>query len=169
MDGWAWAAAARVQRHWPVLLALGFTLLLAAPFAAPALQTAGWERPARALYAAGRWVCHQRPERSLYLWGFPAAVCARDTGLLLGLAGGAWLWAFAGHRRLRQALPLWGLGLAALPAAVDGGLQMLGLWESTNPLRLATGALLGGALVWSLFPVLARGFASPAAPKGPRA
>lgn len=168
MDVLAWTAAAWVQGHWPAFLALGFTLLLAALFAAPALQAAGWELPARALYGAGRWVCHQRPERSLHLWGFPAAVCARDTGILLGLAGGAWLWAFGGRRRLHRTLPLWGLGLAALPAALDGGFQMLGLWESTNPLRLATGTLLGVALVWSVFPVLARGFAPAAsAPRGP--
>ncbi|MGQ9585530.1 MAG: DUF2085 domain-containing protein [Anaerolineae bacterium] len=150
--------------HWAAVLAAAFSLLLAGVFLAPLSQSVGWDRPARLLYAAGSLACHQRPERSLFLFGFPGAVCARDTGILAGLAGAAWVWTLVYRRRGAGFCPWWYLGLAALPAAVDGGMQLLGLWESTNLLRLGTGMLLGGGVTFYIFPHLERGFERGASP-----
>lgn len=155
----AQALAQALERHGPVTLAFAFTLLLVGVFLAPLFRAWGWEGPARFIYTMGSLVCHQRPDRSLLVAGFPAAVCARDTGILLGLTAAAWAWAVAFRLGRVRAFPLWGLALAAVPVAVDGALQMLGLWESTNLLRLGTGMLVGGGFILYVFPHLARGFA----------
>ena len=42
-----------------------------------------------------------------------------------------------------------------LPTAIDGGTQLLGLRESTNPLRLISGILFGLAVVWFTYPQIA--------------
>jgi hypothetical protein len=41
-----------------------------------------------AVYVSGSLLCHQRPERSFYLWGAQFPVCARCTGIYLGAALG---------------------------------------------------------------------------------
>src|SRR5262245_11474962 len=41
---------------------------------------------AAAVYAVGSVVCHQRPERSFFLWGRQLPVCARCTGIYVGAA-----------------------------------------------------------------------------------
>jgi len=39
-----------------------------------------------AVYAIGSVICHQRPERSFYLWSHQMPVCARCTGIYIGAA-----------------------------------------------------------------------------------
>jgi len=39
-----------------------------------------------AVYRIGSLICHQRPERSFYLFGVPLPVCARCTGIYAGAA-----------------------------------------------------------------------------------
>ena len=120
----------------------------------------------RLAYTAGDVVCHQKQERSYILHGNQMPVCARDVGILLGLAGGFALAVAATpaatfRDTFRSMLPfarsraavftlLTGL-LAPLP--VDGFLQLLTGYESVNVLRTATGFLfgLGLALLASLF------------------
>jgi len=41
---------------------------------------------ALAVYAIGSVICHQRPERSFYLWSHQMPVCARCTGIYVGAA-----------------------------------------------------------------------------------
>ena len=91
--------------------------------------------------------CHRLPERS-FKWrnGLPFPVCARCTGELIGmLAAAATGW-------LGQP-PLWALFVMLLPLIVDGTIQRLTKYESTNPRRFLTGLLFGYAfailLVWS--------------------
>jgi len=38
------------------------------------------------VYVIGSLVCHQRPERSFYIWGHQMPVCARCTGIYAGAA-----------------------------------------------------------------------------------
>lgn len=85
--------------------------------------------------------CHGNPDRCLTIGRYRTPICARCVGFvagnLLGLAvllafgPASWMWALAG------------LALLA-PVAVDGSLQIVGRYLSTNPRRLATG-LMGGA------------------------
>lgn len=91
-------------------------------------------------------LCHRRKDRSLPFLGLERWLCARCIGILLGGLAAAVLVA-AG-----RPLPvLWAAALAA-PLVVDWGTQLLGLRESTNALRLATGVLFGVSLAgaWSL-------------------
>jgi uncharacterized membrane protein len=91
--------------------------------------------------------CHQRPERSLFLWGYPLAVCARCTFIFIGILVGMVLY------------PLWfGKGvhyrtviIFSVPVLVDGVTQLL-FRESTNTTRAVTGFLLGVILPFYLMP-----------------
>lgn len=74
-------------------------------------------------------------------------VCAR----CIGIYGGAFLSAVmslvrprAGAGGSHAILPI----LAILPVAIDGATQALGMRESTNLLRVATGAFAGVLLTW---------------------
>jgi uncharacterized membrane protein len=94
----------------------------------------------------GRLVCHQRPERTLWIGGHCLPVCARDTGAFLGLLLGYSLLLFL-RRKEAKGPPNLILTLAMLvPMLVDSFGQMFGFWTSTNDVRLVTGLLFGMAL-----------------------
>ena len=90
--------------------------------------------------------CHGLPDRCLEVGGRRMPVCARCAGIVLGnLTALPWL--------ALQGFPGAGTMLAGtallLPALMDGGLQALTGYRSTNRRRLATGfaAGVGQALV----------------------
>lgn len=94
----------------------------------------------------GHLVCHQKPERTLWIGGHYLPVCARDTGAFIGLLLG---YALSPVLRKKEAKgpPNLYLSLAmTLPLWVDSFGQALGFWTSTNDLRLMTGLLFGTAL-----------------------
>ncbi len=104
-------------------------------------QFAGLSPLPHAIYWIGDGECHQIASRSYFLNGNQLPFCSRDLGIFLGLASGFGLVAF---RKIK--IKPW-LALAGLaPIAIDGGLQLVTSYESTNPLRLATGILAGVAL-----------------------
>ncbi len=90
-----------------------------------------WRLPFRAL-------CHGIVARCLTLRGAPMPICARCSAIYAGLAIGSLLfaatWKWIDPRIMRVLLVL-----AAVPIGVDGITQAIGLRESTNFLRLATG------------------------------
>ena len=114
-------------------------LIVLAPLALARVQAAG----ALGLYGGFAVVCHQIPERSFELAGFPLAVCARCAGLYAGFAAGVLLYPLA--RPLgRAAAPARGWILAAaLPTAVDFALGVTGVWANTHLTRFSTACLLG--------------------------
>lgn len=151
-------AAARPSRAreagaYAVLLALT-ALFVGSIFAAPWLLTHGHEFLARVVYVAFQPACHQRPERSFWLFGAPLAVCSRCTAIYAGTLAGFVLAPLAG-RALRPAAPrlLW-LVLAAAPAALDFGLGLLGVVENTFASRTVTGLLLGSAVAFYIVTAL---------------
>jgi uncharacterized membrane protein len=88
-----------------------------------------------------RLFCHGIPSHCLSLWGVPMPICARCTAIYVGLFSGLMLFLaipWVQERWLRVAV--W---IALLPMAVDGTTQLLRLRDSTNPLRVATGATAG--------------------------
>ncbi len=101
----------------------------------------GFPQPWGLVYSVGDRLCHQRADRSFFLGGNELPFCARCTGVWLGLFLGLVVMAFV-------AVPLdsrlaWVFVVGLLPLMVDGGGQLLGLWESTNVVRLVTGVLAG--------------------------
>lgn len=87
-------------------------------------------------------MCHQLPERSLELFGQYMPICSRDTGLVAGVFF-ACLLSFRSSR-LPHILKSSALAiLSVIPIGIDGMMQLLGFWESTDPIRLATGLISG--------------------------
>ncbi len=99
----------------------------------------------KAIYSIGDVECHQLASRSYYLNGNQMPFCSRDVGLFIGLALG---FAIATLYRVKINPLLLLLGL--VPIGVDGGLQLVTSYESTNPIRLATGIVAGVALSFIL-------------------
>jgi uncharacterized membrane protein len=96
-----------------------------------------------------RTLCHGKPERCLYLFDVPMPICARCTGIYVGVLGGLML--FPLMPWLREKWMRVAAFAALAPLAVDGLTQLAGLRESTNPLRIATGVITGLAFgLWIL-------------------
>jgi uncharacterized membrane protein len=125
-----------------------FTLIFAAPLAAGSDHNA----VAFALYHAFGVLCHQLPERSLFIDGHKLGVCSRCTGLYGGFALTLLLYPLIRSLRNPDFPARKWLFLAALPLAVDFGLTFLGLWENTRTSRLLTGILFGSVSVFYVMP-----------------
>ena len=93
---------------------------------------------AAAIYWLGDSNCHQMSSRSYYLNGNEMPFCARDLGLFVGLVLGMVLVLV-----LKFRVPLLVVVLGFVPMALDGGIQLLTDYESTNLVRLLTGTLAG--------------------------
>jgi uncharacterized membrane protein len=96
-----------------------------------------------------RMLCHGRVERCFQLFGAPMPICARCTGIYLGLLAG--LLAFPLIPLLRERVMRMVALVAIVPLGLDGLTQLFGLRESVNPLRVATGIVAGMAFgLWIL-------------------
>jgi uncharacterized membrane protein len=94
-------------------------------------------------------------ERCLQLVGVPMPVCARCTGIYLGLLAG--LFAYRLIPLLRERVMRRIAFLAVVPLGLDGVTQLLGFRESVNPLRITTGVIAGLAFgLWILSAVQRR-------------
>jgi len=106
------------------------------------------------VYAIGSVICHQRPERSFYLWSHQMPVCARCTGIYAGAAVAVLLSPLV--RRLQRKLGRspWGdpwagpyaatgLALTALPAISTLIYEWTTGVTPSNAIRAATGLCLG--------------------------
>jgi uncharacterized membrane protein len=94
-------------------------------------------------------MCHGIPARCLTLWNVPMPICARCTAIYAGLFAGLVL--FVVVRKGSERVYRWLTFAAAIPVFIDGVTQAIGLRESTNGLRLATGAIVGFAFgMWVL-------------------
>lgn len=91
--------------------------------------------------------------------GYKVAFCQRDVAIyaaaaLAGMAFGLVrkrLRPLSGKPFVRMAI------LFALPLAVDGGGQLVGLWESTWITRTITGVIAGAGVVWLIYPHIEAG------------
>ena len=106
-------------------------------------------------YQAFSHLCHQLPERSFFLAGYPLAVCARCTGAYFGFAAAVISYPFIRSLRNTQIPETKWLFIAAVPLAIDFALGLTGIWENTHWSRFVTGALLGGVAVFFVMPALA--------------
>ncbi|MGO9517300.1 MAG: DUF2085 domain-containing protein [Candidatus Korobacteraceae bacterium] len=121
-----------VSRNWWALvpLALAFAAL-----AAPYLLTHG-SLIGLALQQGFALVCHQRPERSLWLFGGSVAVCSRCLGIYLGAAFGL---IFRTTRIVALRLVIAAAALNLLDAATE----LAGLHGNWLGVRLGLGFALG--------------------------
>lgn len=107
----------------------------------------------------GSLVCHQIQKRMLIIDGIPLPVCARDTGIYLGVIAGIVFLALT--HRLRAGRPpalkyTLALTFAMIPMMIDGVLSYIGIRGSDNLTRLITGGFFG--LPLCIFLMFARNY-----------
>jgi len=161
-----------VRRLLTWCLAVGAVAWVIALVAAPYLAaTARPRRPgllaAGLVYVAGSVVCHQRPARTLFLFGNQLPVCARCFGLYAGAAGGAVaaliFTASRPWRRRRDRPPdpyrEWRILLvaSAIPTGTTAVLEFLLGADPGNGARLWAAVPLGAAAAWIVVTALERG------------
>jgi uncharacterized membrane protein len=129
-----------------VLAVIGLIVL------APWARAHGHAGLSAAVYSGFSATCHQMPERSFHLEGFPLAVCARCFGLYAGAAAGVLLYPLARGLARRDAPGRAWLLLAAAPTTVDFALGFFGVWENTHLSRFLTAILLGATVAFYVVP-----------------
>ena len=144
--------------HWALGVFVVVGTLSSLPILAPVLKASGHDLPARVIYLAYRLVCHQRPERSFHVLGEQMAVCERDIAIFLSGTVALGLFALTRSRWMPVAPRLLWPILLAVPMALDGGTQLVGLRESTWELRVITGTLFSLGAAWFAVPHLEAGF-----------
>jgi uncharacterized membrane protein len=145
-----WAGRHAVYAALVALAALWLGLIVAAP----ALMRSRREVAAVILYRSFSALCHQMPERSFHLFGFPLAVCARCFGIYAGALAG--LCAYPLVRSLGETTlpPRRWLLFAALPMLFDVVGAVSGVSVSTHASRVTTGAIAGFAAAFYVLPGL---------------
>jgi uncharacterized membrane protein len=93
---------------------------------------------AKFYYTMGDGNCHQKASRSFFLNDNQMPFCSRCTAIFLGLIVGVGLAVF-----LEMELNLLWIILGLVPIGVDGLLQLVTRYESSNPVRFGTGLLAG--------------------------
>jgi len=100
--------------------------------------------------------------------GYKFPVCARDVGIYGAMLLGAIAYPFMFGIPNRKVYPVIYLVIALIPIGIDGSLQLvseLGLlpfiYESTNLIRLLTGAIAGFVAALYSIPILVNMFSSP--------
>lgn len=136
-----------------ILLVIGTALLLFVliAFIAPIAAHFGWDWLANPIYFVYKFLCHQRPWRSIHLWDHQVAFCTRDTFIYSAMG----ISAFIVHYFKLQPVKWYIAGLLILPIALDGGIQTIAevvsyrsenpvfFYASTNFMRAVTGSLFG--------------------------
>lgn len=92
----------------------------------------------RGIYDSGDSMCHQKESRTLMVNGNQMPYCARCTALFWGIALGVALVAV-----VRIELKWWWIVGGLVPMGLDGGLQLITSYESTNIMRIITGGMAG--------------------------
>ncbi len=99
------------------------------------------EHPWQDIYRFGDVICHTKSSRSFFLNQNQLPLCARCTAIWIGLSIGLFISVYylIKNHMIFFFIFVGSIGLLG----VDGVGQLLGLWESTNLLRLITGLLVG--------------------------
>ena len=104
----------------------------------------------------GRAICHQLDERSLHVSGTALSVCARDTGIYIGIFS-TLLYLHIFKRKEKMTIPKvkvsFLLLLLMVPMILDGLGSYTHLFHSNNLRRLLTGTGFGLVLPYFLYPL----------------
>jgi uncharacterized membrane protein len=117
---------------------LAAIFLISAVLAVPYFLTHNFGVLGFALQRGFALVCHQRPERSFWIFGAPVAVCARCLGIYLGAAIGL-LMRTSRHIALRLLIT------AVVVNALDAVTEAVGLHGNWMGVRFGLGLALGAA------------------------
>lgn len=101
-------------------------------------------------------VCHQLPQRTFFYGHGALPLCARCTGIYVGLLAGFFYLVAVNRKHESGFPPWWALGFGAVGLGLmglDGVTSYLGWRPTTNEIRLITGLLAGSALPLILLPM----------------
>lgn len=147
----------RVARRWLFLInSISFAFVMTL-FLAPAFVASGHDALARPIYGFNSFFCHQLADRSFSVFGEKMACCQRCAAIYGSILIVGLIFALLRARIARPRIS--DLLMLSMPMLVDGGAQLLGLWESTALTRVITGSMFGMAICWILLPYLESGFA----------
>ncbi|MBT2657393.1 DUF2085 domain-containing protein [Bacillus sp. ISL-18] len=104
----------------------------------------------------GRAICHQLDERSLHVSGLALSVCARDTGIYIGIFS-TLLYLHIFKRKSKLTIPTIKISflllLLMIPLMIDGLGSYTHLFQSNNVRRLVSGICFGFVLPYFLYPL----------------
>ena len=134
---------------WRLLVAAVLSLPCITIVGAPMLASQAHFAPASFIYLIFSNVCHQIPDRSFIVAGFPLAICHRCSGIYLGLMlGSLFKNPFLHHSaEIRR---VWVLA-SIVPLLIDALLPVVGIWTGSPASRFLTGLLFGTMLSALLF------------------
>lgn len=138
-----WAASAIAVLAWVTLIVI-----------APVMLFTGFNSVSSPLYTFFSYICHQMPERSLYLAGHQMAVCSRCFGVYFGLLLGMIAYPVWRSVEETEPIPRFWLFASLIPITIDWSLTVFGIWENTHGSRLVTGLVLGFACSTFIVPAL---------------
>jgi len=123
------------------MLSCTWGILSALILAAPILLSLAHHKSASVFYLSFSFLCHQNPDRSFFLAGYPLPVCHRCLGIYFGLCIGSLI----GFRFLPQAsrFRLLYIAASAIPILLDVAISSLGLWSGMGLVRFITGLWFG--------------------------
>jgi uncharacterized membrane protein len=96
--------------------------------------------------------CHQSSARSFHLFDEKLGVCSRCTSIYFSFLLAAVVYPFIRKLSSMQLPPLWILLAAGAIMVLDGGLDLLDVWNNTFISREITGAILGFVLPFYIIP-----------------
>jgi uncharacterized membrane protein len=112
-----------------------------------------WTPVGETIYMGFHRVCHQLDARSLHLFGLPLAACSRCTAIYFSFLAGMLVYPFLRPLRTPQTPSRLTFMLALAPMLIDVALALLGIHESDQITRLATGTFFGVMLPFVVLPV----------------
>ena len=137
-----------------ILITFLVALWCAGILAAPVLQHAGFTGIANSTYSFFSRICHQNDTRSFHVEGEKFGVCVRCSAIYFGFLTGLLILPLLGVlKRNRVPKPMLMIAFM-IPMLIDVALNDTGLLMSTTMTRVATGILFGGAMPWSIVPLL---------------
>ena len=127
-----------------LLIAAAWSLLGILSLGAPILASRAYYGTASCIYLVFSKVCHQMPDRSFFIAGFPLAICHRCSGMYLGFILGSlfrnpFLQQSPGVRRMY-------ILASIIPLAVDVALPFAGIGTGSPISRFLTGLFFGTML-----------------------
>lgn len=130
-------------------------IIVSLPFLAPLFLALGFTQIAKFIYFLYSFTCHQFHTRSLYIFDYQYAWCARDSGIWFGF----FVVALLLHKKIISPIKYRYLILFLIPLILDGGIQTINTllnfpipgevivgYYSNNLIRFMTGALFGTGL-----------------------
>jgi uncharacterized membrane protein len=143
----------RARRVWMITLAVA-AVWVGSIVAAPLFFSTGRTGVSSPVYSFFSYICHQIPERALYISSHAMAVCSSCFGVYFGLAAGIAVYPLWRPIDEIEPIPRYWLFLSLVPITVDWSLTVFGIWENTHVSRFLTGLILSVACATFIVPAL---------------